>query len=156
MCTGIRIIRSFVFILKKKSSFYRWKIVVRPPGRSSALESVVKTFTLCVFRRDCELNPFAWDSLFHLWDSWIIPKSWRNLCSVVENVQFYAPKLQIAFSEALFGSIRTDLRLIEALWSLQMDSRHLLDHCLCLCKETSIRINGISCNNPPLATNPPC
>ena len=50
--------------------------------------------------------------------------------AVVENVRFYGLKLQIAFSEALYGSIRTDLRLIEALQSLQIESRHLLDHCL--------------------------
>ena len=48
---------------------------------------------------------------------------------MVENVRFYGLKLQIAFSEALYDSIRTDLRLIEALQSLQIESRHLLDHC---------------------------
>ena len=48
--------------------------------------------------------------------------------SVVENVRFYGLKLQIAFSETLYDSIRTDLRLIEALQSLQIESRHLLDH----------------------------
>ena len=49
---------------------------------------------------------------------------------VVENVRFYALKVTIAFSEALYSSIRTDLRLIEALKSLTIESRHLLDHCV--------------------------
>ena len=37
--------------------------------------------------------------------------------------------MTIAFSEALYDSIRTDLMLIEALKSLTIESRHLLDHC---------------------------
>ena len=44
-----------------------------------------------------------------------IPQKFWDLRSVVENVLFYGLKLQIAFSEALLGSIGTDLRLIEAL-----------------------------------------
>ena len=47
---------------------------------------------------------------------------------MVENVRFYAPKVTIAFSEALYSSIRTDLRLVEALKSLTIESRHLPDH----------------------------
>ena len=45
-----------------------------------------------------------------------------------KNARFYGLKLQIAFSEAPYGPIGTDLRLIEALQSLQIESRHLLDH----------------------------
>ena len=48
---------------------------------------------------------------------------------MVENNRFYALKLQIAFPEALYDFIRTDLRRNEALQSLQIESRHLLDHC---------------------------
>ena len=47
---------------------------------------------------------------------------------MVENVRFYGLKLQIAFSEAALyecSSIRTEFRLIEALKSLQIESRHL-------------------------------
>ena len=56
-------------------------------------------------------------------------KARYGTCSVVENVRFHAPKLTIDFLEALYDSIRTDLRLIEALKSLTIESRHLLDHC---------------------------
>ena len=52
----------------------------------------------------------------------------REVSTVGENVRFYALELQIAFSEALYGSISTDFRLIEAMQSLQIESRHLLDH----------------------------
>ena len=47
---------------------------------------------------------------------------------MVENVGFYGLKLQIAFPEALYDSIRTDLRLNEALQSLQIKFRRVLDH----------------------------
>lgn len=61
------------------------------------------------------------------WSCADLPRKSRR--AVVENVRFYWLKLQIGFSEALYGSLRTDLRLNEALQSLQIESRHLLDHC---------------------------
>ena len=48
---------------------------------------------------------------------------------MVENVWFYAPKLTIAFSETLSGSIRAESTLFSALKSLTIESRHLLDYC---------------------------
>ena len=95
-------------------------------------------------------HPILYRSKLKMWILFFIlnEKHWsetKQAKPVVENVQFYAPKLQIAFSEALFGSIRTDLRLIEALQSLQIESRHLLDHWSFLrSRESCFRVTDLS------------
>ena len=43
------------------------------------------------------------------------------LCSVVENSRFYAPKLKIAFLEALSNSIGDNLSILSALYRLKID-----------------------------------
>ena len=69
---------------------------------------------------------------------------------VVGKVRFYASKLTIAFSEALYRPIRTDLILIEALQSLTIESRHLLGHWKQQSNSTSsqIRLKIISIKPP--------